>query len=435
MSLAQKLILFVLIVVFILTAVLVGYFYFEFKRIFTEHLDNYLVSLAETVEGQIFLFIDKTKIQLIDWSSDGYIKNEFEKIMETGDSSKIAALTQYIKINKHPLAPDIVLTDIFSLDGKAVISTFPARVGHREEIEEMEKEYGFESALRAGYGKAAIVTPGMEADEPGHETDPKMWHVSTVLYSLKSGKPIGVMVNHIRGGEIADILSGKWKIRENAFIGREFMDKFKTIEVYLVDKNGLMITPSRFIEDAILKQKIGASSITECLEKGEEFSGSYLNYLGAKVRGASACLRSLKAVLIIEVEERELFAEIIKERRNLIILNLILVFLSAPVIFLFTKFFLKNINIIRDAAIKLSKGDLSVRAETKSKDETGDLAKIFNQTIDSIVKSEAVLKGREKQLEDKVTELERFTQLAMGREQKMIELKKEIEELKNKKVG
>jgi len=46
---------------------------------------------------------------------------------------------------------------------------------------------------------------------------------------------------------------------------------------------------------------------------------------------------------------------------------------------------------------------------------------------------EEQVKERTKELQEKVEELERFHRLAVGRELKMIELKKEIEKLKKKK--
>ncbi|MDP3982198.1 MAG: HAMP domain-containing protein [bacterium] len=108
---------------------------------------------------------------------------------------------------------------------------------------------------------------------------------------------------------------------------------------------------------------------------------------------------------------------------------------------------------------QIRKGNLSYRADIRTKDEVEDLAKAFNHMLDDLEKSrmaleesEAVLKVRvlartreleelaksldlkvkdkTKELEQKVKELEKFNKLAVKRELKMIELKKELQEAK-----
>lgn len=59
------------------------------------------------------------------------------------------------------------------------------------------------------------------------------------------------------------------------------------------------------------------------------------------------------------------------------------------------------------------------------KDEKGDITGYFFAFIDT-----AEIEEKEKELEKKVNELERFNKLAVGRELKMIKLKKEITNLK-----
>ncbi|KKT09558.1 MAG: Two-component sensor histidine kinase, partial [Candidatus Nomurabacteria bacterium GW2011_GWB1_43_20] len=108
---------------------------------------------------------------------------------------------------------------------------------------------------------------------------------------------------------------------------------------------------------------------------------------------------------------------------------------------------------------KAAAGDLSVRAVVDSNDELGYLASVFNQMLGSLEEAEARLKdvntsleqrveerikelneakaGLEKtvesrtaELKEKVEQLEKFEMMTVGRELKMRELKKEIDELK-----
>lgn len=111
----------------------------------------------------------------------------------------------------------------------------------------------------------------------------------------------------------------------------------------------------------------------------------------------------------------------------------------------------------------IRKGDLNVQMRVGSRNEIGELAETFNKMITDLKKSkdsleeirsileirvaartrelkelaerlENEVKERTKDLQEKMTELERFNRLAVGREIKMIELKKEIRRLKTSLV-
>jgi nitrate/nitrite-specific signal transduction histidine kinase len=84
------------------------------------------------------------------------------------------------------------------------------------------------------------------------------------------------------------------------------------------------------------------------------------------------------------------------------------------------------------------KGELQKRANIKGKNEFSTLAKGFNEMADNIEKSQVTLEQkvnkRTAELQTKFKEIEEMNTLMIGREVKMIELKKEIEELKKKQI-
>ena len=77
----------------------------------------------------------------------------------------------------------------------------------------------------------------------------------------------------------------------------------------------------------------------------------------------------------------------------------------------------------------IAKGDFSQRMEAKSKDEIGRLAKNFNEMANRLQKSK---QETEKEITQRTADLEKLNKYMVGRELKMVELKKEIKELKNK---
>jgi len=141
---------------------------------------------------------------------------------------------------------------------------------------------------------------------------------------------------------------------------------------------------------------------------------------------------------------------------NLILFGFVLIFLTflfIVIIGYIVAYYISNPIIkISNFAERIGKENYKQRIEINSNDEIGQTAKVLNETLDKIEESRAVLeikvnartkrlknladeldnkvKDRTKKLNKNIEELERFNNLAIGRELKMIELKKEIKKLK-----
>lgn len=91
-----------------------------------------------------------------------------------------------------------------------------------------------------------------------------------------------------------------------------------------------------------------------------------------------------------------------------------------------------------------SQGDFSARASKGIDDELGELSTTFNEMGEKLENRtaelllakqnlEADVKRRTEELEQKITELEKFNKFVIGRELKMVELKKELRALKSER--
>ncbi|MEW6617039.1 MAG: HAMP domain-containing protein [Patescibacteria group bacterium] len=105
---------------------------------------------------------------------------------------------------------------------------------------------------------------------------------------------------------------------------------------------------------------------------------------------------------------------------------------------------IKPILNLKSAVIEIRRGNYSFRVKNKiKKDEIGELSKSFNamgeqlseytrNMEEKIAERTQNLEISKKKLEDKIDEFDKLTQLLVGRELKMIELKNEIMELEKK---
>jgi nitrate/nitrite-specific signal transduction histidine kinase len=172
-------------------------------------------------------------------------------------------------------------------------------------------------------------------------------------------------------------------------------------------------------------------------------------------------------VLSLEAEEKAILK---RQREVAFTISLSLLFLIVLLYFLLHRMVVSPILEIKKGMEIFKKGNLSFRLIPKSKDEIGDLADGFNQMAEKLEESyksleekvkeatreleeaktvleikvaartkelrdlaeslEEKVRERTKELEEKVLELEKFQRLAVGRELRIIELKREIERLK-----
>lgn len=466
---------------FLLTAVIIiiiAVLFYEFDTAVDGHLRKTAIknfhSIVETSEGAYFLFADKVKTRTIDWSSDGSIRTAMETIFSLPEgeerASVIKDLTRYLQEEKLRYDPTIGIIDILDKDGIVIVSSREDRVGINEKEE--EEEFGahrFSEAAASQFGEAFITNVVIEPDEG---MDPMIHSVARVFSTAKDaqGNPVpldAVMLLHFTNvEELGHILSGQFQIDQGAQSGRVLFEYLKTAEIYMVNKDRTLVTPSRFIEDAVLKLRVDTYPVKVCLEEKREVAGEYIDYRGIKVFGASMCLSRDNAVLLAEADAEEILAPLKALRLQFALISALIALIGALITAILSRRFLKNLQPILVAATEVAKGNTSVRAKIKGQDEVGQVALMFNRMLDAVEQAtkdlndaqtklrnantsleqrvkertgeleqlkaglEQAIMDRTKEMKEKMEELEKFKKLTVGRELKMVELKKEIERLK-----
>lgn len=165
----------------------------------------------------------------------------------------------------------------------------------------------------------------------------------------------------------------------------------KTGETVVGKKIGneiVFMGPSRYVDNAALNLKIPAGAdwgypLQEAAS-GREGSGFDKNYLKNNVLAAWRYIPSLDWGLVAEMDRREALQPVIAVRNQIVIfvcgLILIVIILSS----ILSKGIVKSIQELTSAADSISKGNMDVKIDIKSKDEVGDLANSFERMLAAI---------------------------------------------------
>jgi len=138
-----------------------------------------------------------------------------------------------------------------------------------------------------------------------------------------------------------------------------------------------------------------------------------------------------------EVVGQEVYESIIRT----VLLTLLLVVLSVSIGNFLVIQMTKPLLELQEGAKIIGDGNLDYKLKIKTEDEIGKVAHEFNRMTKKLKESrreiekakkllEEQVKERTKELQKRVDELERFHKLTVGREKRMMELKKEIEKFK-----
>ncbi|MGR3310113.1 MAG: ATP-binding protein [Candidatus Brocadiales bacterium] len=188
-------------------------------------------------------------------------------------------------------------------------------------------------------------------------------------------------------------------------------------ETYLINRNGVMLTESRFVshlkeiglvrkraalEIKVIDPQTGelTKSVKGCLKSKEGFDGTgYPDYRGIKVIGFWQWIPELEWGVISEIDFDEGYSAVYRLKRNILI---ILVGAMAAIIVVsitLAKTVSKPILQLTDATKKMALGDLSQRVQSMANDEIGALANSFNIMASTIKKRNEELQAAKLYLE------------------------------------
>ena len=231
----------------------------------------------------------------------------------------------------------------------------------------------------------------------GKDNKRKIITAAPIFEKAKDTHPIGVA-----------IITANTQLIDQILLNRQGLGK--TGESYLVNQDKLLISESRFVENAAFKQKINTIPIQTCFVDGQNYHGMYNDYRGMTVLGASSCNKGMGLAVLVEIDDSEVFEPVADLRDKIIVLGVIITIIVGAAAFFLSKLISKPLVKLRNAANQIANGDFNVRTNIQTADEIGQLSHSFDQMAEKIQDSLLKIKEREDVIKQQKDILLQFSQ-------------------------
>ena len=259
--------------------------------------------------------------------------------------------------------------------------------------------------ISTDFSQDPLFTKGLDEDFVDFEQVPSGRKMIIVTPIFERGdkfstEPIGVIIARMRIASIDEILLNRSGLGE-------------TGEVYMVNDNNLMISESRFLENAPFNQRVDTLPVTKCFEDGSEVIGFYPDYRGIPIYGSSYCAKDLGFVLLAEISEAETVQPILVLQDRIFQTGLAITAAMVALAFFLSKRISRPLIKLKNAANEIAEGNFEVRTNIKTSDEIGELSSTFDSMAKKLQESIIAIKQKEdiiKQQQDILLQFSDFSE-------------------------
>ncbi len=373
------------------------------KDALQKELRDELEILAKSREGQVFAYLDSLSARTLDFSSDGLIRDNVKKIIQTGSKEAVLKLNGHLTRKKELVSEEIHGIFIVDVRGKIIGATDEKELGKNES----EDDYFIE-------GREGVLVSNFNKHE--HFGVKNTFIASAPIKDETTGEVFGVLINVFDATRTMVM---------------EFTE-FETLQVYIVDssKNMFMHSGKHAEEDThSLGMTVDTLPVNACIKNGKEITDTYTNYAGEQVIGASVCITKRGWTLLAEIPAKKAFLPILRTTAFLGMVSLSTAFFVALGVLFFSIKFTRPIKKLHEAAEVIAKGDFDYRVDIKTGDEVEQLAGAFNQMAGSLRDTQSVL---EQKIKEKTVQLSEQVLEVNDSRKAILNLLEDIEEEKKK---
>jgi signal transduction histidine kinase len=236
------------------------------------------------------------------------------------------------------------------------------------------------------------------------------WKMSAPVKAPGSERVLGVVVVGIDPAALSMLTSGKRVLAEGA--DTQSFRIGQTGETYIVNRNGFLLTESRFAPDAILRVRVETAPVRAGVERGQEMIGDYRDYRGVPVSGASAVLPEMGWVLVTEIDFSQAFAPIAEIRNALVWVAVGVGLVTSLMAIRFARAIVNPLGMASEADRALARGDeegAMVPEEGLPGNEIGEFVRKRNVRIKELMERQRELVKEQKGRAEAAAELERLS--------------------------
>lgn len=262
--------------------------------------------------------------------------------------------------------------------------------------------------------------------------------IQDYFYDVGALQPSMMIATPIKDeeGNFLGILAGKIYLERISNLMSNRSGVGRTGETFMVNSFNLVVTDLLKEPGAAMRKTIYLPQIVTCLS-GQSKTQKVTDYHGDAVLEYYRWFPEMRSCLVTKVDYDEAMSPV-----DAVFWVLLGVLLGGGLLMGFLGYFQAKlitgpIKRLHKDMLRIKSGDLDVRSEIKTGDEIGEMAEAFNEMAAELKSSytdmENKIEEKTRNLNEKLAELEKTNRLMVGRELKMIELKKKLKE-KNEKV-
>lgn len=366
MKVANKISLSFLITAVILTSISISIIYITVKNEIEEQIFDHLMTAAQSRADHLETFLEEQK-ETVEQIA---VIPTFKELLITSKNNlaynqKLEQTIEALDYNIHEEFFEIFLLD---KNGTIVSSVNRRNIGH-----DKSNDPYFLNAREATYIKDAYYSTTTRKNSIA---------VSSPIIDNKTNQLLGVIVARIETNKLNNITLDRTGLGE-------------TGEIYLVNKDYYMITPSRFHEDVVLQQKVDTENVRNCFldKKGQKTKHKeiaiFSDYRGINVVGTHVYIPETKWALLAEIDAKEAFGPL-----KWIQLIFVTILIVGPIIAWLAGIFVSQmisgpIHKLHKGTEVIAGGNLDYKIGIDTKDEIGQLSRAFDRMTENLKKTTA----------------------------------------------
>ena len=232
-------------------------------------------------------------------------------------------------------------------------------------------------------------------------------HISLFTKNIVISTASPIFVNN----ELSGILVINYDMKKELFkIMTDRTGMGETGEIYLVNRDGYMITPSRFADNTFLKQKINIEKTKDISARIRIFGNQASkerkvlsrNYLDVDVIGICKHIPEMNWTLVSEMTEKEAFAHIKQLTQKMLSIFVFLFVVGIMASYAISRTITGPIIKLRCRTKEIINGNLNYKVGTIANDEIGELSRAFDEMTANLKESRKKIEDYSESLEEMV---------------------------------